>query len=46
MDATETGIIEPVTMSDVLELATWSRPRTDEELDAFIASREAAIANK
>jgi hypothetical protein len=46
MDATETGIIEPVTMSEVLELATWSRPRTDEELENFISSREAAIANK
>ncbi len=45
MDATETGIIEPVTMSEVLELATWSRPRTSEELLGFIARREAAIAD-
>lgn len=42
----EQGSVEPVTMSEVLELATWERPRSDEELKSFIASREAAIANK
>lgn len=38
--------VEPVTMSEVLELATWDRPRTNEELKDFISLREAAIAEK
>lgn len=45
MDATQ-GIVEPVTMSEVLELATWDRPRTSEELQSFISRREAAISGK
>lgn len=32
--------IEPVTLSDVLELASWNRPRTSEELQAFITAHE------
>ncbi len=32
--------IEPVTISEVLELATWDRPRTNEELRDFISQRE------
>ncbi|MET0979666.1 MAG: hypothetical protein ABWX90_00225 [Candidatus Saccharimonadales bacterium] len=28
--------IEPVTLSDVLELASWNRPRSSEELQSFI----------
>jgi len=42
MDQT-TSQVEPVTMSEVLQLATWERPRTNEELRSFIASREASI---
>jgi len=42
MDMTSSQI-EPVTMSEVLELATWDRPRTNQELRSFIASREAII---
>jgi hypothetical protein len=42
----QTSQIEPVTMTEVLELATWDRPRTDDELRRFIASREAAISTK
>ena len=38
--------VEPVTMSEVLELATWDRPRTSEELLNFISTREAAISTK
>lgn len=30
--------VEPVTLSDILDLATWNRPRTHEELQAFINS--------
>jgi hypothetical protein len=45
MDADKTTI-EPVTMSEVLELATWDRPRSDDELRDFISNREAAISSK
>lgn len=40
---TQSEIIEPVTKSDLLELATWDRPRTTEQLIGFIARREAEI---
>jgi len=30
--------IEPVTVSDILDLATWNRQRTSEELRSFINS--------
>lgn len=33
------SIIEPVTMSEVLELATWDHPRTNEDLRDFISKR-------
>lgn len=45
MDST-TSNIEDVTMSEVLELATWNRERTDEELESFISSREAAVLER
>lgn len=45
MESTQANI-EPVTMSEVLELATWDRPRTNEELENFISSREAALSSK
>lgn len=38
-----TANIEKVTISDVLSLATWDRPRTDVELDDFISRRELAV---
>jgi hypothetical protein len=31
--------VEPVTMSEVLELATWDRPRSTEDLRDFISKR-------
>jgi len=43
---TEKANVEPVTMSEVLELATWDRPRSTDELKSFIARREAAISGK
>lgn len=46
MESTQTTDVEQVTMSEVLELATWDRQRTDEELKSFISAREAAIAAK
>lgn len=38
--------VEPVTMSEVLELASWERERSSEELLSFIALRESAISGK
>ena len=35
--------IEQVTVSDILDLATWNRPRTSEELRTFVESRHAAL---
>jgi len=44
MDTIETtGIVEPVTMNEVLGLETWNRPRTEEELKSFIAQRAIRI---
>ncbi|MES2630591.1 MAG: hypothetical protein V4611_01410 [Patescibacteria group bacterium] len=35
------SIIEPVTISEVLELATWDKPRSNEDLRDFISKRSA-----
>lgn len=35
--------IEQVTVSDILDLATWNRPRTSEELRSFVESRHASL---
>lgn len=44
MDITDTeNSIESVTMSDILQLSSWNRPRTSDELIGFIARREAAL---
>ncbi len=45
MEITEEDI-ESVTMSDVLALSSWDRPRTSSELFSFIERREAAIADE
>ncbi len=45
MDITNSQI-EPVTMSEVLELASWDRPRSNDELRNFISSREAVVFGK
>lgn len=42
METTQ-STVEPVTMSEVLSLATWDRPRTNDELRAFRAQREAFL---
>ncbi len=42
MESTQSNI-EPVTVSEVLELATWDRTRRNEELRSFIDRREEAI---
>ncbi len=36
---THTSNVEPVTISEVLSLATWDRPRTNEELRDFVSKR-------
>ena len=45
MDSTSSQI-EPVSMSEVLNLASWDRPRSNEELRSFISSREAIISQQ
>jgi len=37
------SIIEPVTISEVLELATWDKPRSNEDLRDFVSKRSAVI---
>ena len=39
-----TNQVEPVTLSEVLELASWDRPRDTEELHQFVSRRMAALA--
>lgn len=38
--------IEPATLSDALELASWDRPRSNDELRNFISTREAIVSGK
>ena len=44
IDIQETNV-ESVTMSDILNLSSWDRPRTNDELKNFISRREAAISD-
>ena len=37
--------VEPVTISDILNLATWNRERSTEELQSFIESHRARLAD-
>jgi len=37
------SIIEPVTISEVLQLASWDRPRTNDELRDFRSRRESVL---
>lgn len=43
METTEN--VEEVTMSDILQLSSWDRPRETHELLGFIARREASLAD-
>lgn len=43
MEIISDTIIEPVTMTEVLSLASWDRPRSSEELKGFLAQRESAL---
>jgi hypothetical protein len=40
----EEGKVEAVTMTDILNLSSWDRPRSNEELNNFLSIREAAIS--
>lgn len=40
---TETNMVEAVTKSELMGLASWDQPRTTEQLRNFIARREAEI---
>lgn len=42
METTQ-ATVEPVTMSEVLSLASWDRPRTNEELRDFLSQRESIV---
>ncbi len=35
---------EPVTVSEILDLATWQRERSSEELQSFISRRHEALS--
>jgi len=43
MESTTQSKVEAVTMSEVLSLATWDRPRSSEELLSFIERRESTV---
>lgn len=40
---TEINMVEDVTKSEIMNLASWDQPRTTEQLLGFIARREAEI---
>jgi hypothetical protein len=42
-DNTSQTTIEPVTLSEVLDIASWDRPRSDSELRTFRSRREKAV---
>lgn len=39
----QSGSAEPVTISDLLELASWDRPRSLTELRSFVDGRMTAL---
>lgn len=41
----DTADSQSVNLSDVLGLATWNRQRTSEELQNFVATHHAALAD-
>jgi hypothetical protein len=41
--STQSSIIQPVTIDDILDLATWNRPRTSEELQSFVLTHHARL---
>lgn len=43
MDIQEEADVESITMSDILNLSSWNRPRDTAELIDFIARHEAGL---
>lgn len=43
MQTTQTNDVEDVTMSDILNLASWERERKPEELNSFVEKRLEAV---
>jgi hypothetical protein len=41
----DTAAVEQVTISDILELATWQRERSSDELKSFIARHEENVSD-
>lgn len=44
-NTTDEGNVEAVTMTDILQLSSWDRPRSSDELINFISRRESAITD-
>ena len=42
---TSTSTIEPVTISELLGIASWDRPRTDDELQSFRSRHEQELGD-
>lgn len=40
---TTQATVEPVTFNEVLQLATWDRPRTNDELRDFVSRRSSLL---
>ena len=45
MDEIDSSIVEPVTKTDILQLFSWDRERTSDELKGFISRHEAALSS-
>lgn len=43
METETIGMVEDVTKSELMNLASWDKPRTDEQLHEFIERRETDI---
>ncbi len=44
MNEMDSNMIEPVTKTDILQLFSWDRERTNDELKGFISRRESALS--
>ena len=43
METESNMMVEDVTKSELMDLASWDQPRTDEQLMSFLTKREAEI---
>ncbi len=44
MNEMDSNMVEPVTKTDILQLFSWDRERTNDELKGFISRRASAIS--